>query len=170
MRKIHVTNVQFSPPMVRALRDGTKTQTRRLPAAKWAKLHAEFKAGKPCYMYVQEHHCAYDGEPLYISNIRDDGSITTIYGKIHPPMHMRREWSRSLLTVTDSRVVRLQDITMRQCLAEGIAGDQTFPQLWDSLHTKSGTKWLDNPIVYALKFVVTHANIDAYLKEKGLTS
>lgn len=97
-----------------------------------------------------------------------------------PSIHMPRWASRLTLTVTDVRVQRLQDIGEDDARAEGITQlggpDRTwevpginchgttpraaFWALWNSLHDKPGTRWEDNPWLYALTFTVQHGNID----------
>lgn len=36
----------------------------------------------------------------------------------------------------------------------------SYRELWDSLHTEPGTRWADNPWIYALTFTVQQGNID----------
>ncbi|MDA7663802.1 hypothetical protein N8569_00710, partial [bacterium] len=42
---------------------------------------------------------------------------------------------------------------------------QGFRQLWQSLHTKPGTRWEDSPEVVALTFTVHKQNIDTTLAQ-----
>lgn len=110
-------------------------------------------------------------------------------GKLHPCIHLPRWASRLTLTVTDVRVQRVQEISDADARAEGIApvpfvnieGDtvvgwhadpnaeawdtsstpqRAFEALWNSLHTKPGETWTDNPWVVAVSFDVRHGNID----------
>lgn len=104
----------------------------------------------------------------------------------YPAMHMPRWASRITLIVTDVRVQRLQQITNEDCIAEGIpihpnehaprvgpAQDDfarrnglishygaEFRQLWDSLNSKRGFGWDENPWVAAYTFRPIAANID----------
>tara|TARA_R110002072_G_scaffold38314_3_gene110876 strand:- start:401 stop:1078 length:678 start_codon:yes stop_codon:yes gene_type:complete len=105
-----------------------------------------------------------------------------------PSIHMPRWASRLTLTVTDVRVQRVQEIDGADAEAEGcvwdsadghdvwyVPGAQTprngataaecFSILWDSLHTKPGTRWDDNPWVYALTFDATMGNIGQIERE-----
>lgn len=84
-------------------------------------------------------------------------------------IHMPRWASRLTLTVTDVRVQRLQEITSRDCYAEGIhpIGPEHHPEiprnefrdLWNGLH--GPLAWEANPEVVALTFTVERRNIDA---------
>ncbi|MCA9912624.1 MAG: hypothetical protein KC496_04730 [Anaerolineae bacterium] len=47
---------------------------------------------------------------------------------------------------------RLQDITGADAQAEGVPDVQAYRQLWDSINTKKGTRWDDNPDVWVLEF------------------
>lgn len=125
------------------------------------------------------------GEPVFFEEDRDHCDR---HGRLRPGMHMPRWASRLTLTVTDVRVQRLQDISEDDARAEGIqafhpgnppsvatffhhtipehrnAGfinaRRAFEDLWESLHDKPGTRWEDNPWLYALNFTVEHGNID----------
>lgn len=205
----------FSSPMVRALLDGRKTQTRRLlnPQPKAFPIDVD---GTPC-----EVGCLHvEGEPrpriftgrvltaqtlphavgdrLYvreswshtwegvwdIATARRAGDAGVIYmadgqkpgAKYWPSIHMPREFSRLTLIVTDVRVQRLQEISEEDAIAESCAGclgpnpefpdewdpspREEFEVLWNSLHTDPGTRWEDNPWIYAVTFDVRRGNID----------
>ena len=98
-----------------------------------------------------------------------------------PCIHMPRWASRLWVSLTDVRVQRVQDIRSTDAEAEGIERDIGFPRrwrnyvgttplaapewgfssLWDSLHTRDGERWQDNPWIVAISFDVHHGNIDA---------
>lgn len=96
-----------------------------------------------------------------------------------PSIHMPRWASRLWLLVKDVRVERLQDISFDDTVAEGAQRDARggwlpfqqklswadprgwYAELWDSLHTKPGERWNDNPWLIAVTFEVHQGNIDA---------
>lgn len=208
----------FSAPMVRALLEGRKTQTRRLikPSRKqreWgadfsicpaAEIGAEWIAfehpkGGP-YTCVPVPHAP--GDRLYvreawshtgqgvwdIAAARRTGKSGVIYsadGKIPgakywPSIHLPREFSRLTLSVKYVRVQRVQEISELDARAEGVelaaltgywrdygpasmpvgTAQESFRSLWDSLHTKPGETWADNPWIVASSFDVRLGNID----------
>lgn len=204
----------FSAPMVCALLDGRKTQTRRL-----CRLD---KDGDPVVgphrkgdrLYVRET-CAIVGsiDPGWVlyraSGYKAeckrhgfDNPPREIHVRWRPSIHMPRWASRMTLTVTDVRLQRLRDISESDARAEGLKSvskdgetfkwgiadrdglpgndDQgwhwadwrltarnAFGDLWNSLHHKPGTRWEDNPWIYALTFHVEHANIDSLPSSQG---
>lgn len=138
--------ILFSAPMVRAILDGRKTQTRRvvkIPST--PKLYSESDWMIDCvpigkcpygqlgdrlwvreaFMYLDNrdggrkvHYCA-GGDDMQITAGKDDdwrGST-----KWKPSIHMRREYSRITLEVVDVRVERLQEISYEDAIAEGVS-------------------------------------------------
>jgi hypothetical protein len=134
--------------MVRALLDGTKTQTRRL-----AKGVAEVRDGvayrpehtgpgtRGPFEYASPIDCPYgvpgdrlwvretwhpcDGGPIYAADypyptLADAANFAGVE-RWYPAIHMRREDSRIDLEITAVRVERLHDITEEDARAEGVS-------------------------------------------------
>jgi len=189
----------FSAPMIRALLDGRKTQTRRLA---WGDLIAE-PANKT---YVHRHEGSLQGwsrpsswrgvkpgdnlwvrETFWGCDFRETGELPIVvyaerhHGKSydHPgnvmiaaprfghisAIHMPKKASRLTLTVTATRVERLQEISEDDAVAEGChrvrewLASAMFRELWDALHGAGA--WAANPEIVALAFSVARENIDA---------
>lgn len=137
----------FSPPMVRALLAGTKTQMRRvvkprpMPAGGWAVAarprgfelvhwdndEQEWRAiacpyGQPGdRLWVRETWGHFERSPKPGDRIyyRADGECVALE-PWRPSIHMPRWASRITLEITDVRVERLQDISAQDCVAEGV--------------------------------------------------
>ncbi len=133
--------ILFSGPMVRAILDGRKTQTRRVmntrgvPADEfWAK---QEQRKRPAYevgdhLWVREtwrlsgQYALY--QPRELTTWAERTGATIAYradaddgvAPWRPSIHMPRWASRSTLEVTDVRVERLQDIGEIDARAEGI--------------------------------------------------
>lgn len=148
--------ILFSGPMVRALLDGTKTQTRRvwkmpLGCQWYAEMGGESEgwvidAGQPWWLHVAEFRCPYGqpGDRLWVREawaetrlFQSPGAAMVVYregdnrtdygGPWKPSIHMRRRDSRILLEITDVRVERLRDCSEADAAAEGMTTDPAFP-------------------------------------------
>lgn len=132
----------FSAPMVHAILEGRKTQTRRiysvhngqvwpkandLPGLKQAARLCKF--GQPGeLLWVRETYAMPIGtsirsEIAYRADMPVGGSICPPAGyplSWKPPMHMPRWASRITLAVTDVRVERLQQISEADAIADGL--------------------------------------------------
>lgn len=185
--------ILFNSEMVRALIDGRKTQTRRpvkpQPDDDGLAFHIKDNAwsdtsgkiyknplGEPgCLLWVREKFCfePYDGTTVpYESTIRENIGIEGIKWK--PSIHMPRWASRITLKVARVTVHRLQDITGRDIMAEGVDNGisnptmnarwenmqrMAFKDLWDSIYGQD-FPLISNPWVYACEFEVIKKNID----------
>mgnify|MGYP001563553262 CR=1 FL=1 len=69
-----------------------------------------------------------------------------------PSIHMPRWASRITLGIVSVRVERLQEISVRDALAEGEQGVGDFCYLWDSINAKRGYSWESNPWVWVIEF------------------
>jgi hypothetical protein len=137
--------ILFSAPMVRALLDGRKTQTRRVVKPQSLVGHYGGGVTSRCpygvtgdRLWVRETWCQkmddgrfVDGEAYYFADdidvMKDDGDGGHEYRKDGtaaspwcPSIHMPRWASRILLEVTDVRVQRVQEITSRDAWDEGV--------------------------------------------------
>ncbi len=202
--------ILFSAPMVRALLEGRKTQTRRTikpqpciqpeyheppsGAPYWAVFNGDVVAGKICIpiavgdrLWVKEgwrtEQCYDAFAPSYLSGEEpvkyeaDRHHQTWGFpamirvGKVRQSIFMPRWASRIMLTVTDVRVERLQDISEADAQAEGVfvpeaqyaqqgsvAPKLAYAALWNEINGPDA--WEANPFVAAYTFTVDMRNID----------
>ena len=176
----------FSAPMVQALLDGRKTQTRRIlkcdncgaPIMPWVEGDRlwvrEAWRTSPVYDDLKPSDMNGDESIRYEADARWQswgwGSIGCIEGgRLRSPIHMPRWASRLTLIVTDVRVQRLHEISEADAVAEGINVDgdgrawgvfarDLFEDLWNSLHGPDA--WDQNPWVAAVSFKVVKGGGD----------
>ena len=161
--------ILFSGPMVRAILDGRKTQTRR--------------AIKPHIIDMVPERCPYGkvGDNLWVRetwSILPEDLGTVIYradmwDHTHdvtwkPSVYMPKGACRLWLEITGVKVERLQDINNRDACAEGVNpwpeyGTRSaeepeivwnhidpFKKLWTEINGKES--WVDNPFVWVIEF------------------
>jgi len=177
--------ILFNSEMVRAILDSRKTQTRRVIKPQ---CEANLMSGYQEWEYEgllarcpfgqigdrlwvretwrqPEDFEGYDrGAVLYAVSEMDAGA------KWKPSIHMPRWASRITLEITDIRVERLQDITLLNCIKEGIEKKKgswgiihfefnkkqsdsprdLFKDLWNSMNKKH--TWDSNHYVWAIEF------------------
>lgn len=133
--------ILFSAPMVRAILEGRKTQTRRAVADRYMplvlaaalpSLHDACPYGKPGdRLWVREAfsgpYCMESAPPAKWGRSSrlwywaDGNPSEGDWTRPRPSIHMPRWASRITLEIVAVRVERLQDISDDDCLAEGIA-------------------------------------------------
>ncbi|RVL05138.1 hypothetical protein CN151_10875 [Sinorhizobium meliloti] len=133
--------ILFSAPMVRALLDDRKTQTRRTLKPQpdnilegqiprqlriaigdrlWVRESFRGSKGYDAYPPSTWSHWPVHYEADCAPDPRDELEMN---GRLRPGIHMPRWASRLALIVTDVRVERLQDISEADAMAEGIEQD-----------------------------------------------
>lgn len=125
--------ILFTPPNIKLIRDGKKTQTRRLIKHYKQGPHSiEFEASRYCpgeTVYVKEAIRPYDicnpwSDPRRVYTL--DGAWAPsgiVLPKTPSPMFMKAEYARTFLKIIDVRPERLQEITGSDAEAEGITRD-----------------------------------------------
>ena len=163
--------ILFSTPMVQAILDGRKTQTRRV--IKPQPLDVVTYADQRVW-YPEVIKCPYEvGDLLWVREtfIRIENAIDNYYyktdkgvsGKWKPSIFMPKEACRLFLQVKNIRVEQLQDITEEDAFAEGakhgrfyglgqIGGStrEGFFELWETINKKGSVN--KNPWVWVIEF------------------
>lgn len=172
--------ILFSAPMVKALLDGRKTQTRRILKPQpigfdWYDLKCKprFKVGDR--LWVREtwnNAIGSSDEPYFKATVAEDTDWTAEERANlvwRPSIFMPRWASRLTLTVTDVRVERLQDISEEDAIAEGVPaglehihGPGGYRDIWETIN--GAGSWAANPWVVAITFDVLNQNIDEVAK------
>jgi hypothetical protein len=180
-------SILMSGPMVRALLDGRKTQTRLGVKGNHDAFTACHNANmggpgggrwwdfwSPGLEYVNRVRCPYgvQGDLLWLreSWCASGDRAGFAYMADHPgdpkglgwrpSIHMPRWASRLTLRITEVRVERLQDISKADADAECFGGD--FPEsVLPEVFPRREGGWGPNPWVWALSFEVIPRNIEA---------
>lgn len=156
----------FKPGMCQAILDGTKTQTRRLVKYGDGKLNLGeqlwFMQGVGSNIGLIFQRGRYR-TPTVVTRWRySPYRIKWQVGRTYAiqPGRGKKAVGRFLLIAI--RREKLQDISEDDCWYEGVrlgnvglgglSYQMHFQDLWDSIHTKPGTRWADNPEVWPLEF------------------
>lgn len=150
--------ILFSTPMVQAILDERKTQTRRIVKEQILGI------ARP-----GEHKCPY-GQPGDVLWVRETFQTWRL-GYIHkatwstelpenikwkPGIHMPKEACRLFLEVVSIRIERLKDISEQDAISEGIIHKSMnhpcveFQHLWESINGEDS--WESNPWVWVIEF------------------
>jgi hypothetical protein len=176
--------ILFSGEMVRAILEGQKTMTRRVIKnyldnrglrwingwEDWHGCPVKCPYGRPGdSLWVREvFSCFNSGGPdsIHASYVYRATEPDTNSWRWKPSIHMPRCASRLILEITDVWAERLQEITAKDAIAEGMRSypgityqhlNETepindFKRLWDSLNLKRGYGWGVNPFVWVISF------------------
>lgn len=173
----------FKPELVKAIAEGRKTVTRRLDEKPryvvgetvyikeiWNAYNYE---GALWHEYKGEDKFKLQWTPVYKRNEPENTPPRWI-----SPLIMPEFLAALRVKITEVKQELLQDITYHEALREGIkkgkvktenyrvggcfvresipplSPRQSFRTLWDSVATRPGTRWADNPLVFAYSFEV----------------
>lgn len=143
-------HIPFSGPMVRAILEGCKTQTRRVRRGDEPK----YRVGD--HLWVRENYAVGvewdDEKPSEIDPLcggadiwyMADGPKPAMYGKTRPSIFMPRWASRITLEVTGVRVGRVQDISEEDVLSEGTEQElaERLRDKWYEAFPRPDGKWV----------------------------
>lgn len=107
-----------------------------------------------------------------ITLVRNNGRVKYQVGKQYAVQPGRGRKAGGRILLTGIRSERVQDITNEDALAEGVLPYPATPplyyvpktgvsasnpidayaELWDTIHTRPGERWSDNPLVWVLVF------------------
>jgi hypothetical protein len=139
--------------MVKAIKAGIKTQTRRIAS----ELDEECRIEKGDTLYVKETYSKQGNSYIYKADYSyyqlDEMKI-----KWRPSIFMPKDAARLFLKVTNVRKERLHDISEQDLRAEGINSTicyyplmiEMFEELWNNIH--GANAWSKNPWVWCIEF------------------
>ena len=168
----------FSGPMVRAIQEGRKSQTRRVVKLQPIAPLSQLVDTPDLWTFTccdREWRCPYgqSGDLLWVRETwaspkmqkgyvyyRADENDFGLTWK--PSIHMPKWATRLWLRITNVRVERVQEISEEDARAEGVLSWEEgsahgncydgFAEVWDSLNTRRGYSWESNPWIWVLEF------------------
>lgn len=143
-----------------------------IPLTGGSKIRANYIKGDIMWVRETWRYCkdlngiCFKASPHEADNCKKFASICEHSPTWKPSIHMRREAARIFLRVTDVRAERLQDITGKDVMSEGVnpvwyngepvrwENEQraAYHKLWDSLNAKRSFGWDANPWVWVYTF------------------
>lgn len=161
--------ILFSGPMVRAILDGQKTQTRRVINEKWLPIVEECLRvnGKWVWSTLDYDLTTPYGQPgdrLWVRETwaeKHEGVAYIAYRattpeacwgntKWKPSIFMPRWASRINLKITDVRVERLKDITVEDALCEGVSREIRTKMGWASEESEESFNFFESRHTFSL--------------------
>ncbi len=159
----------FTTEMVKAVLDGRKIQTRRVPIERYR----NWKIGDTiwvreawCYAMMTGYDARDDGGEIWY-RATDSGMCE---GPWKPSIHMFRKYARIFLEITGLRDERVQDISWEDVEKEGlrVLGNTSrrrlfFKKLWDSINAKRHKgiyAWPKNPEIKVIDFKIIIAKAE----------
>lgn len=152
--------MQFKPEMCQSILDGTKTQTRRLVKPREVSRDG-YKTVAKSWAHVVLGITGYRTWVPYYPKWQ--------VGRTYAVQPGRGRKAIGRIRITAIRREHLQDMSANDAITEGLMPGGLYGQtcaltrftlLWDSIYTKLGTRWQDNPEVWVLEFEVSNDQQD----------
>jgi hypothetical protein len=145
--------ILFSTEMVRAIKAGIKTQTRRIAS----ELDKECRIQKGDTLYVKETYSKQGNSYIYKADFNYQ-ELDSMKIKWKPSIFMPKDAARLFLKVTNVRKERLHDISEQDLRAEGVNSTigyyplmlEMFEEIWNNIHGDNA--WSKNPWVWCIEF------------------
>lgn len=148
----------FSTPMVKAILEGRKSQTRRVSD----RTKPRYRVGDK--LWVKETYVDLGNDIILYKadwtakEVQDSGKVPSWKSG----RFMFKRFARLWLEVTAVRAEQLNSISEEDCMREGCPQIeastglrlQWFIALWDSINGKQRKRWVDNPWCWAYTFEV----------------
>lgn len=157
-----VRPILFAGPLVLAILDGRKRETRRPQGNASRQLKLVPPAEQGDYFWVRETFARLGERLVYRA---DEPNVRV---KWTPSIHMPGSACRVVLRVTSARADRLQRMTEADAIAEGFAAVPPFGSAldhfrfaWDVCYGRKGFRWTDDPLVWIYEFDVEMRRADA---------
>ena len=176
--------------MIKAILDDRKTQTRRVPVGRYLKWkvgdtiwvrEAWWDLGSVVKGKWDGRLAAHTVKPRYVATCPDpyiegiggvvqpvrcnwkESALYHATWRKRPSIHMPRWVARIFLEITGLGDERVQDISEKDALAEGVivgssamghtfTAKEHFKGLWDSINANRGYGWRKNPVVKVIEF------------------
>ena len=142
----------FKSEMVRAILDGSKTQTRRIASLG---LVADDQIWVRETFYVESE----DGAIFYKADRETDElfQVLKIHGERNcswkPSLFMPKAFSRITLKLIDIKQQQLRNMTEADAIAEGFKNLGDFVGYWDAINDKRfDRQWVNDPTVFVYTF------------------
>ncbi len=154
--------IVFTGDSVVAIISGRKTQTRRVMKPQPTRGNVSNSEGWHWDPTINDHHIWHDDEDQNVGQWSDWFRAMCPFGVSGERLLVHQSAAELTLEITDVRVQRLQEISKRDVICEGIEGledvhagwHQPFAELWDKLNAKRGFGWDTSPWVWAISFKV----------------
>jgi hypothetical protein len=170
--------ILFSPPMVQAILEGRKTQTRRI--VKDELLQNPNADDDLEFILLTVSHKIKEGDFQYFVNTAMGEEL----GKWKPSIHMPKQACRIFLKIKSAKIERLNDISECDAIEEGCSKYGPFGEFKGSIHPNGGSmryrayskasrafqciwetingegSWCKNPFVWVYEFELIDKPLD----------
>lgn len=178
--------INFGSPMVRAILEGRKMQTRRV--LNDGQVYEDISSEAAEDFELRGWHIFRREDALCAARTKcTSGDLLWVREQTYRAIHLPMAASRITLEVTGVRVEHLQNISEADAIAEGVERDSdgwtdylapavqccgnardSFATLWVSIYGEDA--WAANPWVAVYEFTPIMKNIGAVLAERGVLS